>query len=86
MYNVCQMPVLCYSHDKLFVIWVQQRQPPMTTKYVHTITYTLLCHCIESLDIPVVVPSLGQVLRLLGDGGLATSECLPVEMTITIYD
>ena len=47
----------------------------------------LWCYSYGSWYIPVVVASLGHVLRLLGECCLATSEWnVPVEMTITIYD
>ena len=74
IHNVCHTPVLCSSKqhkDKVFVIWFLVYKTKMTTKQVHTISAH---YSIGSWYIPVVVCSLGHVLRLLGDGGLAPSE------------
>ena len=50
---------------------LEDRHPAMTTKMSTLYISTLLYHW---FDIPIVVWSLGQVLRLLGDDGLVTLE------------
>ena len=65
--------ILCYhKHDKVFVILQNRDTQPWQenkwTLHLHITYYT------GSWNIPVEMPSLGHVLHLLGDGGLATSE------------
>ena len=78
----------------------EQKQPAIITTQEHTtsahycvtaldhvLQHWIMCYRIGSWYILLVVSSLGHVLHLLGDGGLASSEwSVPVKTTITIYD